>query len=827
MPGRPVADKPYLPVQGVNPDANGLAVSPEQSIFSKNLRYKRDRIVTRGGDRKLASYPPSGDPILHFHRYKKPDNTETLFGFTKNSIWAYNEGTEAWDYATKNTVLVADGDAFAGFDTDWDNISKDTNTYYQSPSSLETLSFTPHTNKFLDTVRVVGKGTITAFDIDLSGHNTISFWYYNYAAAQGSQYVDYNVKVRFYSGVYATLIESFDATITRTTAAVGTFTEVVLTMTTPANWSSVKSWEIYIDGNQTPPNASLGSYSFLLGYMTAQSRASNDVEFWSSADVQDNTEGLTVVAAGSLPPKANEAEDDGSKRELWFYDVSEGFFAPLTINRRIYTNDEAASPTATGPSSASTITGTASNTGIVGGTFSIYTAELGTIASSSAVTDSGGAAGRFALIPVDDTKIVAGGNSWFKADGTWSLEFADDSFSGLNLYLLYTYEQDSAYKPRYVWNYHNRLVMGNLWDGSNYFPWRVRWCAIERINRITDTDYADLIDNDASPITGGVHQGYALTILKGESIIKGTYIGGTAVFNFDTVWKDGTYAGKTAVVDRGYLYFLGRDDIYMWDGAQLRSVTSQQRELSIQERSSSMGFRIRNYIFDRLNYDKLNNCHAGIYKRFNEYWLGIVKSGETYPTSWFIYNIFQDTWYYFELSATVSIGFFHTKSKTTIDELVGTIDEQNWTFDSSILEGLDQALVLGYASGDTYLVDETLTTEGGYTDVTGTWIPGTDIAWYLITKDFISVNLESSDRWQKLDIEAEGVTFDVGIHADYSLDPASFEQKTTITPTTTFSKLRYFPDKVAIHLRFLLEGSGRIAIRWMQSFAIREQLWND
>ena len=73
----------------------------------------------------------------------------------------------------------------------------------------------------------------------------------------------------------------------------------------------------------------------------------------------------------------------------------------------------------------------------------------------------------------------------------------------------------------------------------------------------------------------------------------------------------------------------------------------------------------------------------------------------------------------------------------------------------------------------------------------------------------------------------DGNTIDVSIHGEYSLDPDAFQQQTTLTPTGAFTKLKYFPDKVAEHLRYCLEGTGTIAIRWMQSFAIRTQLWND
>ena len=802
----PVPDIAYYPIRGWNPDANGLALHQEECADILNMRILGHEINRREGSQRLGRNIPGNDPILHIHNHKTPEGEEKVFAFTKDTVYEFTPTDTLWKYASK----------FLNFDTcevatNWvsDNYTPAISTEkYQGTNSIAVNV----TSDIADDEVLLGKAGSGAMDWDASDYTHITLFYMN----EHTEAID--VTVKFYSDdARTTLIEELSGTLSVTA---GDFKELALEMGTPANFSSIQSWEILSNGGETVATA----FDLHVDYVCGLVKLPNDVEFWSTARYTDDTEGETVIAAGSNPPLFSEAESDGSSRTLLYLDTTNDYFDTLQLKRNVSLGDEDTG--VNGPATASTVTsssalvasGLSGFVEIVEGSFSIYTSELGTLASSSSIDESG----KFKLVPADDTKIQAGANSWVKKDGTsWSLEFLDDTYDGMSLFVAYTYKITVDYKPRYVKAFHSRVLFGSTYEDSTYFTYRVRWSNVGEFDLINESDYADLIEHDNSPIVAWELLGFYLTVYKTDSVIKCSYIGGAGTFVFNTVWKEGIFAGRTVQNYDNKHYILGKSDVQMWNGSRMWSISQNVGQTETQH-------RVRESIFETLNADKINNCFGVFYPRWKEYWLFVVGSGETYPTRAYVYSILKDIWYFFEFSeAFTCAGTLHIQSSPTIDELVGTIDEQNWRLEGGYNEGTRVSLVMGQESGEVNYIDGTIGTDGGYIDASGTWNSGTEISTRIITRDFIFDDLPREDRVTQLDFEAQGTEVEVSYSNQYTVNIGSYRVPQDIVMGADFSELSYFPDAVGAHIRFKFEASTSWAFRWMQPYAVVQEFQNE
>ena len=816
---RPAPETPYLAIQGLNRDSNSLGVQPSECVDVLNLRILTDRLETRSGSRGLALQPPGIDPILHFHNYKEPDGPEKLFAFTKNAIYVYSESDRRWSFA--QTVVVIDDCSrvpAASETTFGTGIFQNDVNPYEGSRNLSAVAASPVSADS----RVIGYDTFAA--LDLSAHTHISFWMHHTGSIQGTA-ADFSIK--FYDApTYTTQIATFDFTIPASTQP--KWTQFIVDMSAAGVWTSVQSYQIRND------NLLNGSVIAIhLDYMVAFTPLATDVNFWHTCDFVDDTYGATVVAAGSLKPSPNVAESDAAARVLLFFDTATEVFDQITLTtdsmvEKIAVSNEATTVTAP---NATTATGdsnelTGAEVLIAGGLFSISTSKEGTLGRSSGIlttVDSGGvAADGYLLLDIGDENLTEGENaSWVKTNGDWKITTAKNLSDGgaAKLFVSYTFGGIVAYKPRYVWGFHDRLVMGNTCESGAYYSWRIRWSTPGDLFVASTVDFQDLVQNDSTPIQGGDDMGFYLNIYKTDSLIQVSHVGGDLTFLAQTAWTPGTFAGRTIQTFQGRQYFLGEDDVYVWDGAQRRSISINQQVGQ---------HRVRDRIFELLNINGINSCFGSIFPKHQEYWLWIPKIGETHPSSVFVYSILRNVWSYFEFSSTTTVGYFHIDlNVTTWDQLVGTWDEQNWTWDSSSLAGLDKALVLAKSTGDTFIIDDSVGKDEGYTRGDGTDVAGSDIVTRLITRDFIFSDLPSDDRVTRLEFEAVGETVDVSYSHDFELDTVSFKGLESLTLSPKFQPHKYFPDTVGEHIRFAFEATGFFSIRWIIPYAIVEELHND
>ncbi len=130
-----------------------------------------------------------------------------------------------------------------------------------------------------------------------------------------------------------------------------------------------------------------------------------------------------------------------------------------------------------------------------------------------------------------------------------------------------------APKARYIAAIRNFVVVGNTFDASDgNVPNRVRWCALGdptdwTVSATTQADYQDL-DVSKGWIRGVVGGEYGV-IFQERAISRMTYIGSPIVWQFDEVESGkGTQAPGSIVKAGNFIFYLGLDGFYIFDGNQ-------------------------------------------------------------------------------------------------------------------------------------------------------------------------------------------------------------------------------------------------------------------
>jgi hypothetical protein len=191
------------------------------------------------------------------------------------------------------------------------------------------------------------------------------------------------------------------------------------------------------------------------------------------------------------------------------------------------------------------------------------------------------------------------------------------------------------YAPRYMDYYAGRLVGGWLREnpGPADFAFRVRWSDdVSLSNWTTGTSsYLD-IHEVSGPITGVLNHVNGCMIYKDNAIFRLFETGlRLPTFGYNIVSQGvGCVSAQTLRSVAGTHFFLGRDDIYSFDG------TSQPRPI---------GQVIREELFAQIDWSKIRRSFALHYPDFNEYWLFIPTKGSNgWPNLVYVYNYLFDTW---------------------------------------------------------------------------------------------------------------------------------------------------------------------------------------
>ena len=122
-----------------------------------------------------------------------------------------------------------------------------------------------------------------------------------------------------------------------------------------------------------------------------------------------------------------------------------------------------------------------------------------------------------------------------------------------------------------------------------------------------------------------------------DALVRASFVGGNAVFQFDTISTQSSILGANTVVEYdGIFYWCGTDRFLMFNGV-------------VREVPNTLNL---NYFFDGLNQSQRQKVFAMKVPRFGEIWWCYPRGEAIEPSHAVIYNIRENTWYDCELPNT-------------------------------------------------------------------------------------------------------------------------------------------------------------------------------
>jgi len=132
------------------------------------------------------------------------------------------------------------------------------------------------------------------------------------------------------------------------------------------------------------------------------------------------------------------------------------------------------------------------------------------------------------------------------------------------------------------------------------------------------------------PLRGGPGNSPSGLLWSADSLIRMTYIGGTPVFQFDTISTQSSILSAQSVIEYdGIFYWIGTDRFLSFNGV-VREVPNM---LNL------------NFFFDNLNYSQRQKVFAYKVPRFGEIWWCFPKGDSVEPNHAVIYNVRENIWY--------------------------------------------------------------------------------------------------------------------------------------------------------------------------------------
>lgn len=188
------------------------------------------------------------------------------------------------------------------------------------------------------------------------------------------------------------------------------------------------------------------------------------------------------------------------------------------------------------------------------------------------------------------------------------------------------------------------------------------------------------------PLRGGPGNSPSGLFWSADSLIRGTYVGGTAVFQFDTISTQSSILSAASVIEYdGIFYWIGTDRFLTFNGV-------------VREVENNMNI---NFFFDNLNYAQRQKVFAYKVPRFGEIWWCFPFGDSIEPNHAVIYNVRENTWYDTELpNGGRGAGLFPAVFRKPL--LSGVEPQEAAAFGAGV-----------FAGGTGYTVGDTLTLVGG------------------------------------------------------------------------------------------------------------------
>jgi hypothetical protein len=191
------------------------------------------------------------------------------------------------------------------------------------------------------------------------------------------------------------------------------------------------------------------------------------------------------------------------------------------------------------------------------------------------------------------------------------------------------------------------------------------------------------------PLRGGPGNSPSGLFWSADSLIRGSYVGGTAVFQFDTISTQSSIMSSNCVIEYdGIFYWIGTDRFLMFNGV-------------VREIENTLN---TNFFFDNINAPYRQKVFALKVPRFGEIWWCFPKGDSIEPNHAIIYNVRENTWYDTALpEGGRGAGAFPTVFRSPV--MTG-VEEQDFRAVSVTIDTAGS----GYTAGDVLTIDGGIST---------------------------------------------------------------------------------------------------------------------
>ena len=241
----------------------------------------------------------------------------------------------------------------------------------------------------------------------------------------------------------------------------------------------------------------------------------------------------------------------------------------------------------------------------------------------------------------------------------------------------------------------------------------------------------------AMPLRGGPGNSPSGLFWSADSLIRGTYVGGGPVFQFDTISAQSSILSANSVIEYdGIFYWIGTDRFLTFNGV----VREVENNINL------------NFFFDNLNYAQRQKVFAYKVPRFGEIWWCFPFGDSIEPNHAVIYNVRENTWYDTELpNGGRGAGLFPA------------------VFSKPLLSGVEpqeaEAVAAAVVAGGTgYAVGNTLTVVGGLGQL-DTELTVTTVSSGVIT----GITISNAGQYTEIPTNPVSVTGGAGSAATFNL----------------------------------------------------------